>query len=166
MSNEFKMYVHKVEWDIMCRILSSVNNVNKLFTYTMPNKAESYANDGFALVEEINRYGSSEDENWRINEEGNLSLKCEDRVLNVGDWVISDAASCLCIPVINSIIIIPSANCLYKGNKEFTKIIQLTNCISVTPLLMKMEDVPIEGEEGKFNLGVSLEMINDEKPAE
>jgi hypothetical protein len=31
---------------------------------------------------------------------------------------------------------------------------------------MKMEDVPIEGEEGKFNLGVSLELIQNEKPAE
>lgn len=165
MSGEFKMYVHEVEWDILCDILSNVNNVNKVFTYTMPNKAESYASDGFNLVEEINRYGSSEEEEWRVNTETNISLECQDGVLKVGDWIIDNSVLSFCIPAINSIIIIPSSNSLYKGNRDLTKIIQLTNCISVTPLLMKMRDVPIEGEEGKYNLGVSLEIIKEE-PAE
>lgn len=166
MSEKVKMYVHKVEWDVLCGILSNVNNVNKLFTYTMPNKAESYSNDGFKLVEEINRYGSSADEDWRVSTEGNLSITCEGGVLNVGDWVVKGSTLNLCIPAINSIVIIPTTDSTYKGNRELTKIIQLTNCISVTPLLMKMEDVPIEGEEGKFNLGVSLELIKTETPAE
>lgn len=168
MSNELKMYVHEVEWEIICDILSRVNNVNKLFTYTMPNKAESYASEGFGIIQKINEYGSSEDESWRITTETNVGLECgNDWSLKVGDWVINRGVKNLCIPAINSIIIIPSSDSTYKGNKDLTKIIQLTNCISVTPLLMKMKDIPVEGVDGKFNLGVSLEVIDEkEKPAE
>lgn len=166
MSEEFKMYIHEVEWEVLCDILTNVNNVNKVFTYTMPNKAESYSSDGFKLIQEINRYGSSEDEEWRVFTETNIHLQCEDNVLRVGDWIITDSTLSLCIPAINSIVIIPSSDSVYKGNRDLTKIIQLTNCISVTPLLMKMKDVPIEGEEGKYNLGVNLEVIMTEEPTE
>lgn len=70
---------------------------------------------------------------------------------------------CMCIPRINSFIIIPDENSLIRGVKDPTKIIQLTNCICVTPLLMKLTDEPIDGEKAKFNLGVSYEVITPKK---
>lgn len=166
MNEEIKMYVHEIDWDTLCDILTDVNNVNKLFSYNMPKKAETYANDGFSLVNEINAYGSDEEEKWRVEMENNLSLQCENGVLIIGDWVIQEAALTLCIPKINSIIIIPKNGCKHKGNNEYTKILQLTNCVSVTPLLLRLRDVPKNEEMTEFDLGVNLEIIKEEKPTE
>jgi hypothetical protein len=65
----------------------------------------------------------------------------------------------MCIPRINSIILIPDENSTINGVKDPTKIIQLTNCISVTPLLVRLLDDKVEGEDEKFQLGLTYEII-------
>ena len=136
----------------------------------MPKKAESYASDGFKMLEEINKFGESEDESWRISLEVDVKISFENDKLIIGDWIVEKSLLNICIPTINSIIIIPSTESTYKGNKEYTKIIQLTNCISVTPLLIKLLDIPMEEDENKFKLGMNMEIItpivNEEKTAE
>lgn len=166
-TNGTSMYVHNIEWDVVRNILKSANNVNKVFTFNMPRKATTYIHDGFALLEEINSYSENDDENWRIGMESNVSLMVSDDFVQLGDWKIEKSDLNICIPSINSIIIIPDDNSTCRGVKEPTKILQLTNCISIKPMLVRLYDVPIEGEEGKFNLGVSLEVImTEENPSE
>ncbi len=48
------MYVHQVEYNTLLEILGKVTDVNKVFTYSMPNKAESYASSGFELINVLN----------------------------------------------------------------------------------------------------------------
>lgn len=167
------MYVHQVDWDVILKILSNVTDVNRLHMYSMPNKAESYASDGFNMINVINSYIDS-DESWRIESKTNVRLSITENKIEVGDWVITGSKLNMCIPTVNSIIIIPDENSTVRGVKDPTKIIQLTNCISVTPLLVRLTDEPIEGEPEKFKLGMTMELIsptpteesNNEEPTE
>jgi hypothetical protein len=152
------MYVHQVEYPTLLAILAKVTDVNKVFTYSMPQKAESYATSGFDLITTLNDYIDGE-EDWRINKESNVALRVENETITVGNFVIKGIKLGLCIPRINSIIIIPDENCTINGAKDPTKIIQLTNCISVTPLLVRLLDDKIEGEDDKFQLGMTYEII-------
>lgn len=152
------MYVHQVDWDVILKILSNVTDVNRLYTYSMPNKAESYASNGFEMINVINSYIDT-DESWRIDSKSNVKLNVSEGKIEVGDWIITGAKLNMCIPTINSIIIIPDENSVLRGVKDPTKIIQLTNCISVTPLLVRLTDEPIEGEADKFKLGMTMELI-------
>ena len=94
-------------------------------------------------------------------------MSYEDGKLKVGDWEINKSLLNICIPAINSIIIIPDGESTYKGNKEYTKIVQLTNCIAVTPLLIKLIDVPNEDEnKQKYSLGMRMEIITTSETTE
>ena len=161
------MYVHQIDYDTFLKVVANVTNVNKMFVYNMPNKASSYAEDSFKLINTLNDYIGSE-EDWRITTYKNVNFVQSDGKVTVGDYEISGTILCMSIPKINSFIIIPDSDSLYKGSLDPTKIIQLTNCICVTPLLMRLTDEPIEGEEEKFNLGVTYEVIvpKTEKPTE
>lgn len=161
---ENSMYVHQVDYETFLKVISNVTDVNKMFVYSMPNKASSYADDSFKLINTLNEYIGG-DESWRIHTSKNVSLKVKDNVVSVGDYSINGTNVCLCIPRINSFIIIPDETSLYKDVVDPTKIIQLTNCICVTPLLMQLTDEPVEGEENKFNLGVNYQVITNVKPA-
>ena len=172
MSEEVKekvnsMYVHQIDYDTFLKVVANVTNVNKMFVYNMPNKASSYIEDSFKLINTLNDYIGGEDD-WRITTYKNVNFANEDGKIRVGDYEIAGTMLCMSIPKINSFIIVPDSNSLYKGSADPTKIIQLTNCICVTPLLMRLTDEPIEGEEEKFNLGVTYEVIvpKTEKPTE
>lgn len=161
------MYVHQIDFDTLLQVMGKVTDVNKMFIYNMPNKAEKYNDDTFALINLLNDYIGGEDD-WRIAREKNVRFVIKDGKIHVGDWVINGIVNCLCIPKINSLILIPDNDSTCNGSKEPTKIIQLTNCIAVTPLLVRLTDEPME-EEGKYNLGLSYEVIvpmNNEKPTE
>lgn len=161
------MYVHQIDFETLLQVVSKVTDVNKMFIYNMPNKAEKYNEDTFELINILNDYIGG-DEDWRIKRERNVRFSINDNKISVGNWVISGIVNCLCIPKINSLIIIPDGESTCNGSKEPTKIIQLTNCIAVTPLLVRLTDEPME-EEGKYNLGLSYEVITptvNEKPSE
>lgn len=166
------MYVHQVDYDVILKILSNVTEVNRLYTYSMPNKAEKYADNGFDMINTINGYIGT-DESWRIESNYNQAVRIEEGKIKVGDWIITGSKLNMCIPTVNSIIIIPDENSTVRGIKDPTKIIQLTNCISVTPLLVRLTDEPVDEEPDKFKLGMTLEIITpkdiqdeNEKPAE
>lgn len=175
MSDEVKeekgtsMYVHQVEYETLLALLERVTDVNKVYTYNMPNKAEKYASSGFELINTLNEYIGGE-EDWRINKESNVKLNITEGKIIIGNTtIISGTKLIMCIPRINSILIIPDDESLINGVKDPTKIIQLTNCISVTPLLVRLSDEPVEGEEGKYHLGMTMEVIvpkTEEKPTE
>ena len=175
MSEEIKeekgtsMYVHQIEFETLLALLERVTDVNKVYTYNMPNKAEKYASSGFELINTLNEYIGGE-EDWRINKESNVKLNITEGKIIVGNTtMISGTKLIMCIPRINSILIIPDDESLINGVKDPTKIIQFTNCISVTPLLVRLSDEPVEGEEGKYHLGMTMEVIvpkTEEKPTE
>ena len=50
------MYVHQIEFDTLKEVLVKVTNANKVFTYSMPKRADSYANSGFELINTLNDY--------------------------------------------------------------------------------------------------------------
>ena len=146
------MYVHQVEFETLKEVLAKVTNANKVFTYSMPKKAESYADSGFELINTLNDYIDGE-EDWRINKETNIDVSVNEQGVIVGNSLIVGTKMTLCIPRINSIIIIPSDGSLINGAKDPTKIIQLTNCISVTPLLVRLLDE--KGDDDTFRLGMT-----------
>ena len=162
------MYVHQVDFNTLLDILGKVTDVNKVFIYSMPTKAQKYAESGFELINVLNDYIDGE-EDWRITKETNVKLQVKDGVINVSNCVIKGTKLIMCIPRINSIIFIPDEESIINGVKDPTKIIQLTNCISVMPLLVRLLDDKVQGEENKFQLGMSYEIIipkQVEKPTE
>ena len=80
------MYVHQVDYDVILKILSNVTEVNRLYTYSMPNKAEKYADNGFDMINTINGYIGT-DESWRIESNYNQVVRIEEGKIKVGDWV-------------------------------------------------------------------------------
>ena len=157
--NSVSMYVHNVEWDVVVNILKEANNANKMFTFNMPKRAASYVGNGFELLDVINTFSADEDEKWRIGVDTNVSIIVMDDCIQIGDWKIASSNLNICIPAINSIIIVPNEESTYKGGNEPTKVIQLVNCIAIKPMLLRLSDVPVEGKADKFDLGVTFEMI-------
>lgn len=165
MTSDMMMYVHQIDYTTLKSVLEKVTDVHLSFVYNMPKKATSYKNDGFTLIKELDHYANS-DEDWRITKDKNINLQIIEDKIHVGEWVIGGTELVLCIPRINSIIIIPNEDSTYKNTKEPTKILQLTNCISVTPLLLVLGDEPDENNEGKFKLSIGYEMISNKKPTQ
>jgi hypothetical protein len=87
----------------------------------------------------LNDYIDGE-EDWRITKETNVKLQVQDGSIHVSNCVIKGTKLIMCIPRINSIIFIPDEESIINGVKDPTKIIQLTNCISVMPLLVRLLD--------------------------
>ena len=156
------MYVHQINYNTLLEVLSKVTDVHVSFVYTMPKKAVSYKEDGFSLIKELDYYANS-DEDWRISKEKNISLNIADDKIIVGDWILHGTELVLCIPRINSLIIIPNQESTYKGTKQPTKILQLTNCISVTPLLLVLGDEMDEENPEKYKLSIGYQIIHSNK---
>lgn len=167
MSDETKeLYVHQIDYEVLLKILSNVTYVSRFCTYNMPTKADKYAENSIELINTLDEYIGGE-EDWRVSKESDVNFSITDGIINIGDWVVNGTKSCICLPKINSIILIPDDESRFRGAKEPTKILHLVNCVAVTPLLVRLTDEPIEGEENKFNLGMTLEvMIPTEKPTE
>ena len=162
------MYVHQIDFETLRSILSKANQVNRLYTFNMPNKAISYSNSGFELVQLLNSYIDT-DESWRIGREHSIPMSIVEETIKVGEWEIRGTAMVMCIPKINSIIVIPDETSTYRGGKEPTKIIQLVNCISISPLLLRLGDIQDENDPEKYRLSIGYELIvpnANEEPTE
>lgn len=159
-SENLMMYVHQINYQTLLNVLEKVTDVHMSFVYTMPKKAISYKDDGFSLIKELDLYANS-DQDWRINKQKNIQLRISDNKIIVGEWVLHGSELILCIPRINSLIIIPNEQSTYKGTKEPTKILQLTNCISVTPLLLVFGDEVDSENPEKYRLSIGYELIKE-----
>ena len=60
-----EMFVHQIDYETLKGILKNVTDVNMVITYNMPNKADSYKDDGFSLIKTLDSYINGDD-NWRI----------------------------------------------------------------------------------------------------
>lgn len=170
--NVHQMYVQQVDWKTFTPLIEKVTNVNRLYMYNMPNKAEKYVSEIVDLIKTLDGYLSSPDEEWRVTNESNVLFKYDknDDTLYVGNWVITEPKLILCIPKLNSFFIVPGDKSTYKGSPNPTQIIQLSNCISVMPMLLCMREMPDEKKKGVINIAMTYEMIptrnDDEETAE
>ena len=168
---QHQMYVQQIDWETFLKITERVTNVNKLYSYNMPNRADKYVDNIPQLIQTMDSYLTGDD-NWRITTEENVSYRLNEGI-ELGDWKITGFELIICIPKINSFIAVPNAESTYKGSKSPTTILQLTNCISIMPMLLVMNDEKDEKEEGKFNISMSYEIMQfpkiryeNEKPTE
>ena len=86
-----------------------------------------------------------------------------------GNWVLGKPHVILCIPRLNSFFIIPDSDARYKESSAPTTIIQFSNCISVMPMILSMNEVPDKEKEGVINIAMAYEMLqvandNEESP--
>ena len=156
-----QMYVQQLEWDVFKSVIERITNVNTLYMYNMPNKAEKYSEDIVGLIQTLDIFLRGDDE-WRVSDEKHVPFKYDsenDKIL-VGNWVIGKPHLILCIPKLNSFFIIPDNEATYKGSPNPTQIIQLSNCLSVMPMILVMNEVPNEEKEGSYNISMSFEMLN------
>ncbi len=153
------LYVQQLEWNTFLKIVEKVNNVNKVYEYNMPNKATSYQQDMIGMIGILDSFLNG-DEKWRVSKHGNVSFSIKDEKIYVGDWVIEKGHNIIAIPKINSFFIIPPDGSTNRGISDPTKVIQLINCISIMPMLLKMEDVKSEEKQGQFKISVGYEPIN------
>ena len=168
---QHEMYVQQVEWNNFTPLIERVTNVNRLYMYNMPNKAEKYADNVVDLIKTLDEYLTG-DEEWRVSNESNVPFKYdrEQNAIGVGNWVLKSPRLILCIPKLNSFFIIPGEESTYKGSPSPTHVIQLSNCISVMPMLLTMREIPDKEKEGVINIGMAYEMIqfskdeNEESP--
>lgn len=161
MEERHEMYVQQIEWDVFKSVIERITNVNTLYMYNMPNKAEKYADDIAGLIQTLDEYLRGDDE-WRVTNEKHVPFKYDsdnDKVM-VGNWVFGKPLVTLCIPKLNSFFIIPDTDATYKGGSNPTMIIQLSNCLSVMPMLLVMNEVPNAEKEGSYNITMGYEMLN------
>lgn len=158
---QHQMYVQQIDFDTFKTITQRVTNVGKLFVYNMPNKASKYIDDIPEMIKTLDSF-LTQQEQWRITSEKTVSYKCGQEIY-VGDWVINDVELILCIPKINSFIIVPNGQSTFKGTKSPTSILQLSNCISIMPMLLVMKDQPDPQNQGKFNISMGYQFIVKDK---
>lgn len=168
---QHEMYVQQIEWDVFKGVIERVTNVNRLFMYNMPTKAEKYVEDIVNLIKTLDGYLTGEDD-WRVTEEKNIRFLINKKTdtIEAGSWSFGKPLLILCIPKLNSFFIVPDSTATYKGSPSPTHIIQLSNCISIMPMLLTMNEVPDPEKEGVTNISMCYEMLNqykeEEKPSE
>lgn len=155
-----QMYVQQLEWDTFTSVVNRITNVNRVYMYNMPNKSSKYVEDIVGMIQTLDEYLSGEEE-WRVTNEKNVPFQYDkenDKIM-VGNWVLGKPLLTLCIPKLNSFFIIPDNDATYKGSSSPTTIIQLSNCISVMPMLLMMNEVPNPEKEGSYNISMTFEMV-------
>lgn len=164
-----QMYVQQVDWETFTPLIDKVTNVNRIYMYNMPNKAEKYVDDIVELIKTMDGYLMGEDE-WRVTDEKNAPFNYdkEKQQIYAGNWIFGKPLVILCIPKLNSFFIIPDKDATFKGSASPTTIIQLSNCISVMPMLLTMNEVPDKEKEGVINIAMAYQPIpnENEKPTD
>lgn len=159
MDGEQSIYVQQIDWDMFLSLVKKVTNVNRLYSYNMPNKASKYVDDIVGLIKTLDDFISGED-NWRVTHECNVKFFIDGDKVRVGDWEIANSLLTLCIPKLNSFFIIPNDDSSFKGGKNPSQILQLCNCYSIMPMLLTMKEVQDEEKENVTNVALSYEMID------
>ena len=163
---QHEMYVQQVDWETFKNIIERVTNVNRIYMYNMPNKAEKYKEDIVGLIKTLDEYLSG-DEEWRVTDEKNAPFKLDKKSdkIYAGNWVLGRPHVILCIPRLNSFFIIPDSDARYKESSAPTTIIQLSNCISVMPMILSMNEVPDKEKEGVINIAMAYQILPQNEEA-
>ena len=163
---QHEMYVQQVDWETFKNVIERVTNVNRIYMYNMPNKAEKYKEDIVNLIKTLDEYLSG-DEEWRVTDEKNAPFKLDKKTdkIYAGNWVLGKPHVILCIPRLNSFFIIPDSDARYKESSAPTTIIQISNCISIMPMLLTMNEVSDNEKEGVINIAMSYQILPQNEEA-
>lgn len=155
-----KIYLQSISYDTFLKIIHNVNLVDSIYMYSMSNHIKNYSNNVEETVQTIFSYYENEDEKWRIANmrQVELTINSDEEIVNFGGTRICDAALCICMPITNSIILVPGQKSIENG-WDVTKIVQFTNMISMTPMLLKLMDVEDEENPPNHKISVSYEVI-------
>ena len=154
-----KLYIQSVTFDTFLKIINGTDLVDMLYMYNMPNHIKSYAKDVENTAKTIFSIYENEDELWRVKKYRGVDIEVTDKFLKFQNSSIVDAELILCLPIINSIIVVPGPESIKLG-WDVTKILQLTNLISLTPMLLRMTDMMDEENPPNHKISVSYEVID------
>ena len=153
-----KLYIQSVSFETFLKIVNGTDLVDMLYLYNMPNHIKSYAKDVENTAQSIFSIYENEDELWRVKKYRGMDIEVDDKSLKFQNSTIVDAELVLCLPIINSIIIVPGPESIKLG-WDVTKILQLTNLVSLTPMLLRMTDVLDEDNPPNHKISISYEVI-------
>ena len=153
-----KFYIQSVNFETFMRIVAEVNMADSIYLYNMPNHIKTYAKDVNETTKAIFNIFENEDEKWRAKAAKNVQIQISESGISFSNMNIVDCEMCLCMPIINSIILIPGPKSIEMG-WDVTKIVQFSNLISMTPMLLRLTDVEDENNSSNHKISVSYEVI-------
>ena len=153
-----KIYLQSINYETLLKIVQDVNVVETIYLYSMPNHIKTYAKNVENTVQTIFSFFENEDDRWRATNMKHVDFSVNSESINFGGLKIVDIDLCICMPITNSIIIIPGQESIKLG-WDVTKVIQLSNMISLTPMLLRLTDMEDEENPPNHKISVSYEVI-------
>ena len=158
-----KVYLQSISFETLLKIVNGTDRIGSLYMFSMPNHIKSYTSDVEKTTQSIFSIFENEDERWRIKAKSNVDIVSNDEyIIFDGNNKILDADLCICMPIVNSIFVIPGPESI-KSGWDVTKIVQFTNLISLTPMLLRLTDVEDEENPPNHKISVSYEVIEKKK---
>lgn len=154
-----KIYLQSINYETLLKIVKDVNIVDTMYIYSMPNHIKTYAKDVEKTTQTIFSFFENEDERWRATNMKRVDFAVNEDTLCFGGMRIVDVDLCICMPITNSIIVIPGPETIKLG-WDVTKIIQFSNMISLTPMLLRLTDMEDEENPPKHKVAVTYEVIS------
>lgn len=154
-----KFYIQSVSFDTFLKIVKDVNLIGTAYFYSMPNHIKTYAKDVEGTTQSIFSIFENEDERWRVKSIKQLHTNVTENSIQFGDFTILDSDLCLCMPMINSIVLLPGQKSIENG-WDVTKIVLLSSMISMTPMLLRLTDIEDEENPPNHKISVSYETIS------
>lgn len=158
-------------WDDLKNILGKVNAVARMDVFNLPEQIDKYYNvedNSTASVLANVLLEAERSEDWRMSRYGSrpkiITDKNNDAIYFVSDdgkgmMTLKDTKGYIIIADLQTIIIVPGIESIKSGSFRPNEAIRLVNLLLDTTLFCKLLNVPIEGMEGKYNLGFDLKII-------
>lgn len=157
--------VLEIQFDKLIQICESINIVDSVTLFSMPNHSKTYADRSQLPVSElISTLLSFEDEEnkWRVNHKTVVDLVSRADHIQIGDKKIFDSERVVVISKMNSVYIIPGEQSIKRGGFLPNEVVKLSNLISSQLFLLRFKDIPNE-KEGGFDLKVEYSLIDRKK---
>ena len=156
--NPKKIYLQSIKFDVFMQIVEKINLIDSLYMYSMPTHIKAYEGDVNKLTSPIFSFYENEDEKWRVNLTRGVEAQVTKDSFSFQDKRIVDCRVCLCMPITNSIILVPGDESIKLG-WDCSKIVQFTNLVSLTPRLLRLLDMVNEDDPEKHHIGIDYEIV-------
>lgn len=168
-NKEIKSLMQFIDFDTFCKLFKMVDLIHKVEIFQMPddvssfgifedgtNKGETYSK----LINEAISYKNDKN-SWRVKSYKNLNFKLNQDSFEIGDYVIKDLRSCIIIPEINMVVIIPDEKTYGEGKTNPSNLIFLFGMISMKPLMMTFNVK--NNEDGTTETSVTYKIVENNK---
>lgn len=157
-----RFYIQSINFETFLKIVAEVNMVDSVYLYNMPNHIKSYSKNVDETTKALFSIFENEDEKWRVKAAKQVQMDVGENGITFSNYNIVDSDLCLCMPIINSIVLIPGPKSIENG-WDVTKIVQFTNMVSMTPMLLRLTDVEDSENPSNHKISVSYEVIEGRK---